>query len=37
MEELVDVLNEKGMYTGKVETRKNVVKKVYGTKLYVYS
>ena len=27
MEELVDVLDEKGMYTGKIETRANCSKK----------
>ena len=32
MEEYFDVLNEKGEYIGKTETRKNVIKKDYGIK-----
>ena len=36
MEEYFDVLNEKGEYIGKTETRKNVIKKVYGIKQLWY-
>ncbi len=29
MEEYFDILDEKGNYTGKIETRKNVIKRDY--------
>ena len=36
MEEYFDVLNEKGEYTGKIESRENVIEKDYGTKQLLF-
>ena len=36
MEEYFDVLNNKGDYTGKIESRENVIKKDYGIKQLQY-